>query len=345
VYWQGIAASMMLAIIADVGAWLGRTEFADQLAELLAPFERRNIVVGGLVFCFGPGAYYLGRLAAATGRLDDAVAYYATAAEIDEQMSARPFLATTLVEHADVLLKRKRPGDSDEAQRMLDRALELARELGMTPLAERAVAMRFDARGTVLPLDVRTSIDVVSESVEREKPDLRTHAAPDGTVTLLFTDIEGSTALNERLGDRRWIELLRAHNSIVREQVSAHGGFEVKSQGDGFMLAFSSATRALSCAIGIQRALGAYAEKNPDESVRVRIGLHTGEAIVEAGDFYGRHVNLAARVGAAANGGEILVSALLKELTASSGEFTFGEGREVLLKGLAGSHHVHPVVW
>jgi len=345
VYWQGIASSMMIAIIADVAAWLGRTELADQLADLLAPFERRNIVVGGMVFCFGPGAYYLGRLAAATGRLDDAVAYYETAAEVDEQMGARPFLATTLVEHADVLLKRKKPGDSAGALRLLDRALELARELGMTPLAERAVAMRFDARGTVMPLDVRTSIDRVSESVEREKPDLRTHAAPDGTVTLLFTDIEGSTALNERLGDRRWIELLRMHNSIVREQVSANGGFEVKSQGDGFMLAFSSATRAVSCAIAIQRALSAHAEKNPDDSVRVRIGMHTGEAIVEEGDFYGRHVNFAARVGAAANGGEILVSALLKELTGSSGEFTFGPGREVQLKGLAGSHHVHPVVW
>ena len=83
----------------------------------------------------------------------------------------------------------------------------------------------------------------------------------------------------------------------------------------------------------------------PGESVRVRIGLHTGEAIAEEGDFYGRHVNLAARVGAAAMGGEILVSALLKELTGSSGEFEFDEGRDVQLKGLAGTHRVHSVTW
>jgi len=138
---------------------------------------------------------------------------------------------------------------------------------------------------------------------------------------------------------------LRSHNAIVREQVSVYGGFEVKSQGDGFMLAFSSATRAVACAIGIQRGLAAYAGKHPDESVRVRIGLHTGEAIVEAGDFYGRHVNLAARIGAAAEGGEILVSSLLKELTASSGELAFGPSREVALKGLVGTHHVHPILW
>ena len=215
----------------------------------------------------------------------------------------------------------------------------------MTPLAERAVSLRFEARGTAVPLDVRTSIDRVSAAVEEEKPDLRTHAAPDGTVTLLFSDIEGSTALNEKLGDRKWIEVLRMHNSIVRQQVAIHGGFEVKSSGDGFMIAFSSATRALMCAIGIQRSLSEHAEKSPDESVRVRIGLHTGEAIAEEGDFYGRHVNFAARVGAAADGGEILVSALLKELTGSRGEFEFDDGRDVQLKGLTGTHRVHAVVW
>src|SRR5947208_8041038 len=141
-YWQGIAASMMLVLLADVGAWLGRLELADQISEQLAPFERRNVVVGGLVFCFGPGAYYLGRLAGATGRVEDAIRYYTTAAELDEQMGARPFLAATLVEHAGVLLERRGPGDAVEAERKLDRALELARELGMNPLAQRAVQMR-----------------------------------------------------------------------------------------------------------------------------------------------------------------------------------------------------------
>ncbi|MFY9587627.1 MAG: adenylate/guanylate cyclase domain-containing protein, partial [Actinomycetota bacterium] len=133
--------------------------------------------------------------------------------------------------------------------------------------------------------------------------------------------------------------------AIIREQVKVQGGYEVKSQGDGFMLAFSSARRALACAIDIQRALAAHAEKEPDDAVRVRIGLHTGEAIIDAGDFYGRHVNLAARIGGAANGGEVLVSSLLRELTLSSGEFTFDEGRDVELKGLAGTHRVYAVMW
>ena len=81
------------------------------------------------------------------------------------------------------------------------------------------------------------------------------------------------------------------------------------------------------------------------EPIRVRIGLHTGEAIKEGDDFFGKHVNLAARVAGQAQGGEILVSSLLKELTESAGEFAFGDERKVELKGLAGKHSVFQVAW
>ncbi len=91
---------------------------------------------------------------------------------------------------------------------------------------------------------VTDSIDLVAAAVSLERPDLRPHASPEGTVTILFSDIEGSTAANERLGDRRWLEVLRAHNRIVRREVAAQRGFEVKCQGDGFMIAFGSARRA-----------------------------------------------------------------------------------------------------
>ena len=89
----------------------------------------------------------------------------------------------------------------------------------------------------------------------------------------------------------------------------------MKSQGDGFMIAFSSARRGLDCAMAIQRALQAHARSHPDEAIAVRMGLHTGEALKEGDDFFGTHVALAARIAAAARGGEILVSSLLKELT------------------------------
>jgi class 3 adenylate cyclase len=192
---------------------------------------------------------------------------------------------------------------------------------------------------------VTTSIDLVAEAVVEEQPDLRAHASPEGTVTILFSDIEGSTAANERLGDRRWLEVLHAHNRIIRKEVAAQGGFEVKSQGDGFMIAFSSARRAVLCAIGIQRALRAYSGDHPDEPVLIRIGLHTGEVVKEAHDFFGTNVALAARIASAARGGEILVSALLKELLESSGDVEFGPPREAELKGISGSRRLHHVVW
>ena len=168
--------------------------------------------------------------------------------------------------------------------------------------------------------------------------------APSGPLTILFTDIEGSTALDERLGDQRWMELLRAHNALVREQVQAHGGFEVKFAGDSFMVAFQSARRALQCAIAIQRAF-AQQNETAEEPIRVRIGLHTGEAIKQVDDFYGRHVNLAWRIADEAKGGEILVSSLVKELTDNVGDIEFGEGLEVELKGLQGKHRVFKVGW
>jgi class 3 adenylate cyclase len=83
----------------------------------------------------------------------------------------------------------------------------------------------------------RASFDTVARSVAQERPTLAPNAAPDGTVTILFSDIENSTTLNERLGDARWIELLREHNTIVRREKTFHKGFEVKTIGDAFMLA------------------------------------------------------------------------------------------------------------
>jgi class 3 adenylate cyclase len=171
------------------------------------------------------------------------------------------------------------------------------------------------------------------------------HAAPDGTVTILFSDIEGSATLTEKLGDQRWLALLRTHNSIVREQVAAHDGYEVKAAGDGFMIVFQSARRALMCAMGVQIALAAHNARNSDPPLNVRMGLHTGEAIKEKDDFFGRNVVLAARIGAQARGGEILISRLLKELTESAGDLQFGEVREVALKGLSGTYELFPLLW
>jgi class 3 adenylate cyclase len=167
---------------------------------------------------------------------------------------------------------------------------------------------------------------------------------PDGTVTLAFSDIEGSTILTEKLGDQRWMSLLREHNQVVRKQLRTHHGFEVKSEGDGFMLAFQSALHALRCAIAIQRDLAKRNEGAADP-IRVRMGLHTGEVIKEANDFFGKNVILAARIAAQAVGGQILASSVVEAVAESSHEFNFKNPRELQLKGLAGTHSVVEVAW
>jgi class 3 adenylate cyclase len=196
------------------------------------------------------------------------------------------------------------------------------------------------------PPPLRRGIEAVAEDVRDEWRRLRSQVAPEGTVTICFSDIEGYTSMNERLGDMRAQEVLRDHYRLVREELLQHRGFEVKVHGDGFMFAFDSAARALRCAQAIQRAQTAWSEEHPETPIRVRIGLHTGEAIRgDDDDFLGSTVNLASRIATAARGGEILVSALLKELCASTGEFEFDRGQEIELKGLSQPHKVFSVSW
>ena len=186
------------------------------------------------------------------------------------------------------------------------------------------------------------SVDEIADAVSEARPDLSASSAPDGTVTIAFTDIEDSMRLNALLGDRRWLDVLRAHNDVVARETIEHGGTIVKSQGDGFMLAFPSARRALTCAGAIERAIG-ETFRDPGSAIRVRIGVHVGEAVREADDFFGHTVNYAARVASAAEGGEIVVSSLVHALLAQTGEFEFGDPREVELKGIEGPQKVYPL--
>jgi adenylate cyclase len=190
----------------------------------------------------------------------------------------------------------------------------------------------------------RTSIDLVADAAVASG--LIPRAVPDGgTLTIVFSDIEQSTRRAVELGDEGWLKLLGFHNSLIRRHVERHGGYEVKSQGDGFMLAFSSARAALMCAIDVMRALDAHGRSRPTDALRIRIGMHTGEAILEDGDLFGRPVVLAARIANQARGGEILVSSLVREIVESRGDLAFGDSRSVELKGLSGAHTLHAVDW
>jgi class 3 adenylate cyclase len=267
-------------------------------------------------------------------------------------LAYRPFRAEAAYDCARIRLLRDAPGDRERARELIDEALSSAQDLKMKPLVEKILAIKLKDQGITTEMDIYTSIVAVADSVQRERPDIAAHAAPDGTVTIMFSDIEDSTVLTERLGDRGWQDLLHKHNALIREQLRVYGGYEVKTMGDGFMVAFRSAKKGLDCAIAIQKAFAEALTPGPSpsggegskERVKVRIGLHAGEAIKDGDDFYGKNVILASRVAGKAVGGEILVSSLVRALVESSVEpGTFAEGREVELKGLSGTHTVYEV--
>ncbi len=196
------------------------------------------------------------------------------------------------------------------------------------------------------PAGIReTSIDVVAKAVEVDRPGLKSIEQDQGTITIVFSDIENSTQRATAMGDDAWMRVLGTHNDIIRRGLDEYGGTEVKNQGDGFMLTFPGARRALRCMISVQQELTRYDEANPDQGVRIRVGVHTGEVVVEEGDIFGKHVMQAARVANLAEGGEILVSSLVREIASARGDIEFGDGRVATMKGIEGEHTVYPVVF
>jgi class 3 adenylate cyclase len=190
-----------------------------------------------------------------------------------------------------------------------------------------------------LGVEMSTDVDEILHMVQGAPAPVGALAG-DGSVTIMFTDIEGSTALMESLGEQAWMELLEWHDNIVRQQTTVFGGSVVKGQGDGFMLAFPATGAAAACATATQRALSAAWR---GVHVPVRIGMHCGNAKAEGGDFFGRTVVVAARLASAAAGGEILVSQAVQE--SLGGAFSFDGPRSLRLKGLAGRHSAFPMAW
>lgn len=189
---------------------------------------------------------------------------------------------------------------------------------------------------------VRSSIEDLADWAEVERPDLA-RVTPDGRVVILFSDIEESTALNERIGDRAWVKLIAAHDKLVSDLVQRRSGHVVKSQGDGFMIAFARAEDAVRCGIDLQRALRKDAKRKRREEIRVRIGIHMGRSVRRGDDLFGRNVAMAARVAAQAVGGQILVSQTVRDALTDCDGISFDEGRDVELKGFSGSYCVYAV--
>jgi class 3 adenylate cyclase len=161
--------------------------------------------------------------------------------------------------------------------------------------------------------------------------------------TVLFTDLVGHTEMMQRLGDAAGRRILREHERITRDAISKHGGIEIKTDGDSFMVSFDSVTAAMDCAIRLQRAFETRNNANP-EPLSVRMGMNSGEPIEDNGDLFGSSVILAARVAAQAGAGEILVPEPVRHLLAGKG-FEFADRGTFLPKGFEDAVRLFEVRW
>ncbi|MDQ2943739.1 MAG: Flp pilus assembly complex ATPase component TadA, partial [Candidatus Dormibacteraeota bacterium] len=165
----------------------------------------------------------------------------------------------------------------------------------------------------------------------------------EGTVTIMFTDVEGSTRLLSTRGFTESHEIMRAYETIIDEKVAEHAGRRIKGLGDGFMISFGSVRHGVECALEIQQAIAEYSKQNPERKIRIRIGINTGEVVEEAGDIFGAAVNVAARVAGKAKGGEILVSEVVRQLVGPMAEMNFAFRGRYKLKGFPDRWRLHQV--
>lgn len=253
--------------------------------------------------------------------------------------------STGLLVATRVQLSRSRARARRLAAQLEDRGRRPPRnvaERAVKAAVSTAVKVRDHGVGSL----VLSSIDDLTRWALEDRAEIAKVAAPDGTVTVLFSDVESSTAMNEELGDTTWVRLLEAHDALVRAQVDRHHGHVVKSQGDGFMVVFGDPADAVNAAIGVQRALrSARGRRLRRHPIRVRLGMHTGPTISRDGDYFGRSVAFAARVAAHADGGQVLLSDAVREALPDEHGYALEDCGEVGLKGLQGAHRLWGVDW
>jgi len=209
----------------------------------------------------------------------------------------------------------------------------------LTSKISGAQLVRLAPGPSVAPHEHEEGMHLVEEFLS-DQPARPPEGRSPSLLTVLFTDLASSTALTQRLGDAKAQELVRAHNQIVREALTTQGGTEIKHTGDGIMASFPTASGALECALAIQRGVAQHA----DSDLQVHIGLNAGEPVAEESDLFGTSVQLARRICDHASSGQILVSNVVRELSAGKG-FLFADIGEVVPKGFEEPVRLYEVRW
>ncbi|HUR49279.1 MAG TPA: DUF1707 domain-containing protein [Acidimicrobiales bacterium] len=254
-------------------------------------------------------------------------------------------------ERAELLRSRALQSAEKQAARLEKHAEKLrAAAGGAFASVESAIPRTEVAARPAAPGTKRGGLGIVrvAEAVASEWDMLAAKAAPEGMVSVLFSEIDSFAEISESLGEHEAVEVLRRHNEVVGEVVRKYGGYSVLTEGEAFLVAFGGASRAMRCAKELQQLLDAEASTLP-EPISVRMGLHAGEA--EEGttaQFLDGVVLAGAGIACQAEPGEILVSGLLRDLAPSSGEFSFGDSRKVEVGSAGGSTEkllVVPLTW
>jgi class 3 adenylate cyclase/pimeloyl-ACP methyl ester carboxylesterase len=188
--------------------------------------------------------------------------------------------------------------------------------------------------------DFEPILDALDAFFPKDQPATDNAPPRSGVTTILFTDLVGHTEMMRRLGDDGGREVLREHERITRELLEEYSGAEVKTMGDGFMASFGSVTKAMDCAIALQRAFAAHG----GEPLQVRVGLNAGEPIEEDGDLFGSTVILASRIAAKAGSGEILIPEPLRHLLTGK-SYVYADRGETMLKGFEDAVRLYEVRW
>jgi class 3 adenylate cyclase len=293
-------------------------------------------------------------IALAGGDLDVARAAAAELSELERELSA-PVVEALCASASGALALAE--GDLSSACMTLRRASKRWMQIGVPYRAARARVLlaeaytgREDPDSAVLELRAaRAAFERLGAQPDAERAAKQLRAVPGaapGTQrarrAFMFTDIVGSTPLVEAVGDEAWSDLLSWHDNMLRSQFAAHAGQEVDHTGDGFFVAFDSPEAALRCATEVQSKLAIHRRMH-GFAPAVRIGVHLDEATSSGDNYRGRGVHVAARVGAQAGAGEVLVSKAT--LDAAGPEFAVGESRTVELKGVSEPMELLPIAW
>lgn len=213
--------------------------------------------------------------------------------------------------------------------------------LADAPDRESAERVHREAHGLLPSQIIEVDQDLVNQFLGRiYEPQPGEAITQTAFRAILFTDIEGSTALTQELGDIGAMKVLRTHDDAVRTSLKTCGGQEVKHTGDGIMAAFTSVSKAVECAIGLQRKLAELEGPRPG----VRVGMSAGEPVTEQGDLFGATVQLAARICDAADAGDILAPSVVKDLCLGKG-FKWGDMGELSLKGFNEPVRIHQLLY